>query len=130
MKTIIAVWVLGVAIVAWFGRLPNPYLEHVRQIPPPHPYPVEGVLWVIFLLTVQTIIVTGLLRLSTYNRSWGRALMALLVSMAFLCFAAMAAMHAPPYLVAYLWWLLGVAVMVAALFVWSGIGAFRSRAGI
>jgi hypothetical protein len=128
MRVIIAAWTLGAVSVAWLGRLPNPYLEYVRQIPPPHPYPVGGVLWVILLMTVQAVILASVLRPPTYNRSWGRALIGFLVSVGFFSFAGMAAMHAPPYFFAYLWWLLAVVVVAVALLVWSGVGAFRNRA--
>ena len=129
MRTIVAIWFLGAVAVVWLGRLPDPYLEYVRRIPPPHPYPVSGVLWVILFMAAQAAVLAAILRPTTYKHSWGRALSAIVVSVGFFAFAGMGAMHAPPYYIAYLWWLLAVVAGAVSLLIWSGVGAFRHPAG-
>lgn len=127
MKLLIGIWALGAAFVVWYGRLPSPYLVHVRHLPPPYPYPTSGVLWVLLFMAIQVAALALLIRPRTYSRSWFRAGLALLVSAAFFIFAGMGAMHAPPYFFAYIWWLLAMVAGSLLLLVWSSFGAFRHR---
>ena len=122
-------WLLGVVAVILAGFRPDPYLEHVRQIPPPHPYPTFTVLWILAFITAQTGLALTVLRPWSYWHSWGRAAIAFALSLGFLAIAILGAMHAPPPHAAYLLWLATFCVAMLGLFVWSIIGVARSSAG-
>jgi hypothetical protein len=128
MKLLIGAWILGAAFVVWFGRLPSSYLVHVRQWPPPYPYPTSGVLWVLLFMAIQVVVLAIVVRPRTYNCSWMRAGLAFLLSTAFFMHAALGAMHAPPCFFAYIWWSLAVVAGSLLLLVWSASGAIRHRA--
>jgi hypothetical protein len=49
------------------------------------------------------------------------------VSLAFFAYAALGAMHAPPFYFFYLWWLLLVVAAMFALVAVSGISKLRMR---
>jgi hypothetical protein len=112
-------WFIVLGTVLWTGRWPNSYLEHVSRIPPPHPYPTEGVLWVLGFATLEIVLLSVVLRPQSYSRSWGRALSGIGIAVGFLCFGSLGAMHAPPYYAFYLGWLLLMVVALLALFIWS-----------
>jgi hypothetical protein len=120
-------WLIGIITVVAMGFRPAPYLQYVRQIPPPHPYPMYTVLWIAFLLTAHVGAVFAALRPRSYRYSWGRALLALLISLGFLVFAALGAMHAPPAHIIYVWWLLGFGICMLSLLIWSIACAGRGR---
>ena len=128
MKAIAAIWFLGAAAVLWFGRLPDPYWQYVRHIPPPHLHPVSGIFWIILCMLAQAVMLAAILRPATYKQSWGRAVIAVVISVGFFALAGMGAMHAPPYYFAYLWWLLAVVAAAVFLLTLSGVGAIRHRA--
>ena len=115
------------AVVLWTAQWPNPYYENVLQLPPPHPYPIAAVVPVAALVTLQTVLLTAILRPLTYRQSWGRALAGVGVSLAFFAYAALGAMHAPPFYFFYLWWLLLVVAAMFALVAVSGISKLRMR---
>ena len=91
---------IAIVAVVLSGFSLNPYLEHVRQMPPPHPYPVELVTWVIgfivihtgfsyFLLTSKSVILFGV---------------AVIVGAGFLAMAAFGNMHSSlPWLIFFIW---------------------------
>ena len=121
-----AAWLIGMTVVVWCGFLPSGYLEHVRGIPPPHPFPVGTVWWVAVLMTVHVSILRALL----HRLGLLRALGAMLVSFGFLTFAAMDAMHSPPAFGAYLGWLIAMFVLLLLLTAWTALATVvaRSRA--
>ncbi len=116
---------VGVVAVALTGCLDNPYLTHVRSLPPPQPYPLRGVLWVMAMMSVHTAAVMAILRLHSWRRSWGRALAATGLSTIFLMIAAVASMHSPPHHTAYLWWLLLMVAVLGVLTVSSSVATWR-----
>lgn len=116
---------LGVVTVALTGGLDNPYLTHVRSLPPPHPYPLRGVLWVMAMMSVHTAAAMAILRLHSWHRSWGRALAATGLSTILLLIAALASMHSPPHHTAYLWWLLLMVAALSVLTTSSSLAAWR-----
>jgi hypothetical protein len=120
-------WILGVVTVIAMGFAPDPYLEVVRQIPPPHPYPTQTVLWILLFMTVHAGATFAILRPTSYCYSWGRSFLAALVSSGFFIFAAFGAMHAPLAHFAYIWWLLAFWLVTFGLFVWSAICDVRRR---
>jgi hypothetical protein len=121
-------WFAGIAAVALAGLKPDPYLEHVRHIPPPHQYPAFTVLWIGIFITGQAGLVLAILRPASYRHSWGRALLGLLASVGFLAFGIFGAMHAPRPHAMYLLWLLAFSGSMLLVFAWSAIGAARSTA--
>ncbi len=119
------VWFAGVAIVAWTARWPDPYLEHVRGIPPPHPYPLGSVLWIVLLMTLEGAVLAAILRPWSYARSWGRALVGFGVAGGFFAFGALGLMHAPPYYGYYSLWMLVIAIGLLGIVTWSGVASVR-----
>ncbi len=93
-------WLLGVAVAAYCGTLPNPAAKQGV----PFVYASAAVLTACALMTVQTLLLMVIYRPATFVNSWGRALPALLVSCAFLALGLGGAMHAPPALGALLCW--------------------------
>lgn len=64
-----AAWLTGIIAAALSGFRPTAYLEHVRQIPPPHPYPTATVVWIAVLMTVHAAVLMAILRPTSYSRS-------------------------------------------------------------
>ena len=122
-----AIWLVGVLAVLWTARWPNPYTVHVARIPPPHPYPLEGVLWTVFLMTLQIGAQFLILRPQTYRRSWGRSLIAAAVTFPFIAYAGLVAMHAPPYWFHYALWVIATMMLLLALSLWSGAAQLVHR---
>lgn len=121
-----ASWLLGILAVVHAGFRPDPYLEYVRQIPPPHPYPTSTVLWIAAFITIQAGIVMAILRPWSYRHSWGRATIALSISLGFLAYAILGSMHAPPPLTVYLLWLMGFCSIMLGLLIASIVDGARS----
>ena len=126
--TLVVGWLIGIIAVIVAGFSSDPYLQHVRLIPPPHPYPTFTVLWIVLFITVQSGLVVAALRPSSYRHSWGRAIIGLVISVGFFAFAAFGSMHAPPPHAVYLLWLLAYGCIMLGLLVWSIVGAARSSA--
>lgn len=114
----------AIAIIAVIlaGFAADPYLEHVRQIPPPHPYPVELVTWVIgfivihtgfsyFLLTSKSVILFGV---------------AVIVGTGFLAMAAFGNMHSPLLWQIYFIWVFVVFILISLIFLVALYRRFRS----
>ena len=120
-------WLLGIIAVTLSGLRSDPYLEYVRQTPPPHPYPTATVLWVALFMTVHAVLLVAVLRPASYSHSWGRALIAFVVSFGFLALGVLGAMHSPPSWGMYVLWLLSIIAAITVLGLWSVIGAIRSR---
>lgn len=120
-------WLVGVIAAALAGLRSDPYLKYVQHMPPPHPYPIDIVLGIIGLMTLQAALVLVVLRPATYSCSWGRALIALVISFGFLALGAIGAMHAPPPWTVYLVWLLVLLLATLILSLRSAIGVARTR---
>jgi hypothetical protein len=117
-------WLFGVIVTALNGLRPSHY---ARLDPESFVYQTDTVLIVIGLMTVQTLLLMGTYRPATYADSWGRALLALLVSFGFMVLGVIGAMHAPPAWAGYTLWLL-VHFLAALGLAWnSALGAFRNR---
>jgi len=116
---------VGFLLVILKGFSINPYLLHVRHIPPPHPYPFQAVLLVLGFMCIQVVAVAGILRLGSYQHSWGRALAAAGISIVFLALALLGVMHSPPFYKAYLWWLIIFLLALLLLLIKSGYEASR-----
>lgn len=118
-----ALWLIGMIAIVWCGLLPSGYLEHVRGIPPPHPFPVDTVAWAAIVMTAHVSILRALL----HRPGLLRTLAATLISFGFLAFAAMGAMHAPPAFGAYLWWLIAMFILLLLLTMWTAITTVAAR---
>lgn len=128
-KVALTVWVLGIVGPALAGLRADPYLTGVRALPLPHPYPAGTVGWVALLVSVQVLVLFVILRPQSFRSSWGRALLAVVVSLGFLCLGVLGAMHSPPPWGAYLLWLLVVLAGMLVLLGCSMVVAVRSRSG-
>lgn len=117
-------WLLGVIDVIWSGCRPDPYLEYVRHIPPPHPYPTSTVFLLACLMAGHAILLVAILRPVSYVRAWGRALAALAISLCFFFLSALS-MHGPPAWGAYIIWEIGIVLAAFIMTVRSGLGAAR-----
>jgi hypothetical protein len=107
-------WLIGAGVVVWGGFLPNPYLQATVALTPPHPFPLSGVIGVVVLVTIEVAVLYAVFRPMSFQfKAWGRSTVAFAVASAFLAYGALGAMHAPPFMFAYIWWLVGVAVVLA-----------------
>ena len=79
------------------------------------------------VLSIQILVLFALLRPLTFNNSWGRVLITLIVSACWFAYLARGAMHASGWFHANLLWMLAVLVGLLLLGVASGIGSFRHR---
>jgi hypothetical protein len=120
-------WMAGAAAIALAGFVEDPYLQAVRASPIPLAYPSAMVVGLIAFTTVCSLSLQAILRLGSYRKSWGRALIAFMLALILLYMTAMAAIHAPPPLIACLYWLLGITISLACLLVWSAVQALRHR---
>jgi len=115
----VIVGLVGVTLVAWAGLLPNPYMQAVMSIPPPHPYPFAGVASISAFIVTEVLAAYAIIRPGSFSRSWVRALCAFIIAVGFLVFGFTQVMHAPPYISAYLWWLIGVAGILLVVFLFT-----------
>jgi hypothetical protein len=60
-------WFVGTVTVIAVGFAPDPYLEYVRQIPPPHPYPTSTVLWILLFMSIHVAVAFAILRPMSYT---------------------------------------------------------------
>ena len=105
-------WVVGVALVAWGGTQADGYLEHVRKIPPPHPYPTWLVLVIAFALAVELAAFALVLHLGARGPALWREWVAATIAAGFAALAVAGSLHAnPAYLDWMLWTLVALVVM-------------------
>ena len=129
-----AVWLAGVAYVAWSETRPDGYLVHVRGIREPQPYSVQRVVVLSALMAAHACGFWALARVWLRRSSMGGVLAAqaltLGVWVAALLLQGVMAMHAPPALAGYLLWLmsLGPVLLCLALAVLTGRGLTARRA--
>ena len=128
-KLALVAWLVGILAAALAGLQPDPYLASVRASPPPHPYPIETVGWVVLLVSAHVLLLLAVLRPGTYRRSWGRALAASILSAVFSSLGVLGAMHSPPPWVAYLLWLVTMLAGTLLLLGHSVVAAARARVG-
>jgi uncharacterized protein (DUF2062 family) len=115
---------IGLIAAIVCGFFPNP-ASHAD--PALFIYETGTVLIVSGLMTVQTVLLMAILRPATYSNSWGRALLALIVSFVAAALGAIGSMHQPPAWGAYAMWVL-VMFLTTFMMTWiSALGAFLSR---
>lgn len=113
------VWIIGILAVVIFGFQENAYLQHVNDIQAVHPYPYKQVGQFILVMSIEIILSWLILRPKSYQRSWGRALGAFVLSTGFTLWIAMGMMHASPARIALYYWLIAVTIGMLALTLWS-----------
>ena len=97
-------------VVAGFWPGADPYLT--RRSTGPQPYPLTGVLIACAVVLIETAFVAAVLRPASYRHSWGRTLVALVVTTAWWFYLGMGIIHQPGYYIVHLQWL---AVMLCGL---------------
>jgi len=97
------IWVVVAALIAWGGTQSDGYLEHVRNIPPPHPYPGRLVFVLAIVLAVQLGIFALVLHLGARGPTVWREWVAAAVAFGFVGLAVSGSMHANP---AYIDWMI------------------------
>lgn len=88
-------------IIITLGFSTDPYLLHVQNIPPPHPYPIE---LVVILIMAMLFHLSLLVTMDVYMGSRWKFFAMLLTSILFLFGFGMMAMHAPPSLGGMIFW--------------------------
>lgn len=94
-------WIIFVGLIITLGFSTNPYLLHVQNIPPPHPYPIE---LVVILIMAMLFHLSLLVTMDVYMDSRWKFFAMLLTSILFLFGFGMMAMHAPPSLGGMIFW--------------------------
>ena len=117
-------WLVGVVVAALLGFLPN---QAAHSDPELHVYATQTVLGVLILMTLHAGLLMAILRPATYARSWGRALLAFIVSFGFEIMAVAGSMHSPPAWGALLLWTLALFLGTFTLTWVSAADAFRNR---
>jgi hypothetical protein len=110
---------VGLAVVVFYGFEPDGYMVHVRRLPPPYPYPFEGVAFFCGVLLLEAALLWSILRPNSYSQSWGRAGCACLLAASLAVMFALGSMHTPPYYYAHFLWLVAVFSVLIILFIWS-----------
>jgi hypothetical protein len=109
----ILVWLLGVGAVVWAGFYPNPFAQLASNPPTPHSFPFSSVSVIAAFITIEVALLCAVIRPMSFQiKAWRRCTVAFAIAFAFLACGALGGMHAPPFMVAYIWWLLGVAVVL------------------
>jgi hypothetical protein len=118
------VLLLGAAAVALAAR----WMER------PAAYPVVGVLIVLGSMATEILLCVGCLQPGSYHRSWGRALVAVLVSLGFLAFYITMGYYAffssgsmPIYVAIFHYWMLAVSIGLGLLFLWSALASLPAE---
>jgi hypothetical protein len=113
--------------VAWAARWPSAYLEHVRGIPPPHPYPLESVAFVILFMTVEVAVIAVLVHPRAVLGPRTRQLIALVIAVGFLAYGALGLMHSDTYYLLYCLWMLVLAIGLLAGLLWTTAVGLRTK---
>ncbi len=122
-RLLLSAWFAGVLAVLYGSTLGNPYLE--GRVPLDQQGRLEFAFWFVVAVTVECLVIWAVLRPRTYRRSWGRAISALFVLLAFLVLFSMTAMHAPTVWFFHIYWLALGGVALIALFVLAVVGNLR-----
>lgn len=117
-------WMAGLLAAIVSGFMPDPYLEHVRRLAPPHPYPLRSVLVVSVLMTFQVAVLAVLLKPGV---SWRRAAAALVVCLLFLPGAIAISLHAPPPIDIWFYWLVAATSIALVVLLATAWKALRAR---
>ena len=120
-------WLIGVCAVGVGGLLPDHYLQHKLGEPEPQTYPLQGVAWFLFAVTLEIAALWAIVRPASYRLSWGRALVAFVLLSTATVWFGMWLIHAPPYQGLHFLWSATVSVALLVTCCTSAVGAFRER---
>jgi len=109
-------WLAGIAAVVAAGFSVDGYKLHVMNIPLPHAYPVTGVVTTSVVLTLELVLTYAVIRPATYDKSWVRALCAVVVAATAFLGSLITLMHSPPYVGAHCFFLLCLTGGLSVLF--------------
>ena len=76
-------------------------------------------------VTAEVIILYIILRPGSFRWSWGRALLAIAIFVPWFFYSIQYIMHAPGWVFAHAYWLLGVIAILVIVLVVSSVGAWR-----
>ena len=116
---------LGLAMLAWSGTLPDYWLQRSLPTGAPPPYPLEGVLTFSAVALGECALLLAILRPWSYCRSWGRALSASLLALVLSSLWIQGVLHSPPYFGVHLQWWLLVSLGLLLLTLFSAASAWR-----
>jgi hypothetical protein len=115
---LLAYWLLGAAGIVGGGLQPDGYWLYVHGSGRPWSYPVAEVIQLCGIALVEALMVAFVLRLWNYQRSWGRALSAVVVLLGMIAFWGLSLMHAPNFVFMHaLWLVLGLVFTLGLLVV-------------
>ena len=119
---LIVFWGLSVFLIAMGARSSG------HAFGSPWSYPIVAVIVLIVISAGETGILHLLLRPTSYERSWGRAFVALLIFRFWAVFLAIVVADQPGFLIAHVSWLHIVCAALIFLFFVSAIASIRLRA--
>ncbi|WP_271253474.1 hypothetical protein [Pseudanabaena sp. Chao 1811] len=114
-------WGVGVIVLGMSGFQLDSYKLGVLKVPLPHDYPLQDILTMIGVMSIEVLLFYVVIRPTTYRRSWGRALIALITAIFMVLLFGMVLMHSPPYMGWHWLWLVSVTFALFILFVVSTI---------
>ena len=126
---LVIAWLIGVVAVLIGGMLPDGYREDALHLSGPQPYPLDGVAMFILIATVECALLWAVIRPKSYDASWGRVLVALMLFVAATMYFGMWLMHAPPYMSMHVLWLVFMSLALLVVGVFSFARAIANRLG-
>jgi multisubunit Na+/H+ antiporter MnhG subunit len=123
---LLILWAIFAAIIVHSGSRPDGYFL-INSTPDQWTYPSLGVASILALTVLELAAMLGILRPTSYSRSWKRALSASLFSLFLALGFGMLLMHMPHYIVWHVGWLIVLFILSNILLCVSGTSAFRAR---
>lgn len=97
-------WVVALALYVYAGFLPD-YYAIGNHIPVPS-YPVADVIHFSVLSAIECGLLAIIIRPWSFDKSWGRLLVSLILFFLLLFVSAVPSIHAPPIYAAHVFWVL------------------------
>ena len=126
-RLLLLAWIAGVSAVTMGALAPDGYAQYVLRQPEPRPCPCVMVGQFLLVMTVEVLALAATIRPASFQRAWGRVLLALLLALGLAFAHRLTLMHAPPYMVWHVLWLFAVAIVPAPATGVSVISAVLSR---
>ena len=121
-----AAWLVGLAGIAAAGFATAPYAQHVRGIPPPHPYPLPGVATVAVLWTAELGAIATALAVRPRSSAVPRAWLATAVGLAAAWLGMLGALHAPWHWIVFAWSSIALVPVLAGIALRRSVRAWRA----
>jgi hypothetical protein len=119
-------WVVGVFLAIYGSTFGNASLTHYGM-PLTEQGRLEVALSFVAAVSIECFLLWAVLRPATYQRSWGRALLATLILASCLSYFGFIAMHAPTALLFHIYWLVAMLAAVVGLLFTSAAADIISR---